>query len=62
MVGYIIGILGCFVFCDGVISIRLYLNTVDESGKRIQSWKYDHSVRLIRCAIGVFLMVVGATL
>jgi len=57
--GYLIGLMGLWLFCDGIISIRLYLNTKDETGKRIQSWKYDHSIRLIRCAIGLSLIVMG---
>jgi len=60
MISYLIGISGMWLFCDGFISIRVYLNTVDESGKRIQSWKYDHSIRLVRMLIGIFLMVAGA--
>ncbi|MBT9132884.1 MAG: hypothetical protein DDT33_01414 [Firmicutes bacterium] len=52
--------MGVWLLCDGLISIRLYLNTVDETGKRIQSWRYDHSIRLIRCAIGLVMIVIGA--
>ena len=59
-IDYIRGILGCFLFCDGVTSIRLYRNTFDESGKRIKAWKYDYPLRLIQCAIGIFLMIMGA--
>ena len=59
MINYILGLLGMWLLCDGIISIRLYLNTVDETGKKMQSWRYDHSIRLIRCAIGIFMMVVG---
>ena len=57
--GYSIGLMGMWLFCDGVISIRIYLNTVDETGKRIQNWRYDHSIRLFRMAIGLALMVMG---
>lgn len=56
---YIIGLLGMWFFCDGIISIRLYLKTCDESGIRIQSWKYDHSIRLIRCLGGIVLIIIG---
>ena len=59
MANYIIGLLGMWLFCDGIISIRIYLNTVDETGKRIQSWKYDHSIRLIRIIIGIALMILA---
>ena len=59
MLGYLVGLWGMWLFCDGLISIRLYLNTVDETGKRMQNWKYDHSIRVLRCLGGIFLMVVG---
>ena len=60
MSDYLVGLAGCWLLADGLISIRLYLNTVDGSGKRIQSWRWDHSIRLIRCCLGIFLMVAGA--
>jgi len=50
MINYIIGLAGMWVFTDGIISIRLYPQ---------QSWKHDHSIRVIRCAVGIFMMVVG---
>ena len=57
---YLIGLIGMWVFTDGLISIRLYLNTRDETGKRIQSWRYDHSIRVARCLCGIALMIIGA--
>lgn len=60
MINYFLGIAGTWLVCDGIISIRLYLKTCDETGKRMQSWKYDHSIRLIRCAIGLFVIVAGS--
>ena len=62
MIGHIMGLMGMWLFCDGIISIRIYLNTVDETGKRTQNWKYDHSIRLIRMLIGIALMVIGGYL
>jgi len=59
MTGYLTGLIGMWLFCDGIISIRLYLNTLDETGKRMQSWKYDHSIRVIRCLLGLVLMLLG---
>jgi uncharacterized membrane protein YuzA (DUF378 family) len=59
MISYLVGLAGMWLLCDGLISIRLYLNTVDETGKRIQNWKHDHSIRLIRCFIGLFLIIIG---
>lgn len=62
MMGYVIGLIGMWLFCDGIVSIRIYLNTVDETGKRIQDWKYDHSIRLVRMLMGVALMIIGGLL
>ena len=50
---YIIGLMGCWLFCDGWMSISIYL---DRPG---QSWKKDHSIRIIRCLMGIALMVMG---
>jgi len=58
-IGFILGILGsCFIH-DGLISIRLYLNAKDETGKRTQSWKSDHSIRVLRVIGGVIVMAIG---
>ena len=59
MTSYITGLMGCWLFCDGLISIRLYYNKLAETGGRKQSWKYDHSIRLLRCLIGIALMIMG---
>jgi len=58
-IGYFIGLWGMWTFCDGLISIRLYLNSKDETGKKAQNWRDDHSIRILRCLGGIFLMVVG---
>lgn len=59
MIPYIIGLIGMCVLGDGLISIRLYLNTPDETGKRLQSWKWDHSIRIFRCLCGIGLVAIG---
>ena len=59
---YIIGLIGMWIFTDGIISIRLYLNTLDETGKKLQCWKWDHSIRVLRCICGITLMVMGGLL
>lgn len=59
MIGYLVGLIGMWLFCDGIISIRLYLTAKDETGKRVQSWKYDHSIRLVRIICGILLMWFG---
>lgn len=59
MTSYIIGLFGMWLVCDGIISIRLYLKAKDETGKRVQSWRYDHSIRVVRIIIGIALMVLS---
>ena len=59
MLDYILGLAGMWIFTDGIISIRLYLKTPDETGKRLQSWKYDHSIRVLRCLVGILIMIIG---
>ena len=56
----ILAVFGCWLFCDGIISVRLYYNKLAETGGRKQNWRYDHSIRLIRMLIGISLMVIGA--
>ena len=60
MTEYLIGLMGCWLFCDGIISIMLYLKTVDHDGKRLQSWEFDHSIRIIRIIIGIVLMILAS--
>ena len=60
MADYIIGLLGMWVFSDGVLSILLYLKSADHSGKRLQTWRYDHIIRLARCLIGITIMILAA--
>jgi len=50
MIDYLTGLLGMWLACDGIISIRLYPE---------QSWLKDHSIRLIRIAIGIYMMIIG---
>lgn len=51
MISYIIGLMGCWLFADATVSIKLYWD---------ESWLSCHSIRLLRGVIGVFLMVAGA--
>lgn len=52
MLSYLIGIAGMWLFCDAIISIRLYYGT--------QSWLKDHSIRILRLMIALFLMIAAA--
>jgi len=53
MTGYFLGLIGCWLFCDGWMSISIYIN------REGQTWKKDHSIRIIRALLGVALMVLG---
>lgn len=57
---YLVGLCGLWLFTDGLISIRLYYGKLAEEGGRKQDWKRDHSIRLIRMVIGLFLVAVAA--
>jgi len=48
--GYTIGLLGMWLFCDAIISIKLY---------RHESWLSCHSIRIIRGLIGIALISIG---
>lgn len=50
MTGYIIGLLGMWLFCDAIISIKLYWQ---------ENWWSCHSIRVIRALIGIALMIMG---
>lgn len=59
MIGYIIGLIGCWIFSDGVYSWTLYLNAPSYEGSKKQTFTRDHWVRLLRCISGIILMVLG---
>jgi len=46
-----LAIIGTWLFCDGWISLSLYI------GRENQSWIKDHSIRIIRLVLGLFLMI-----
>jgi len=60
MSDYILGLLGMWILCDGIISIRIHYGKLAETGGRKQGWILDHSIRLIRIAIGIYMIVVAA--
>lgn len=51
---YAIGLAGMWLFTDGWFSLATYI------GRPEQRWLKDHSIRIIRMLLGVFLMVAGA--
>lgn len=59
---YLLGLLGMWVFSDGVLSWTLYLNTPSYEGSKKQTFKRDHWVRLVRMLCGIAIMIIGAML
>lgn len=55
---WVLGIGGCWLLSDGLISIFLYANSQSWRGTR-QSWAKDHWIRLLRCLIALAMMVSG---
>ena len=60
--GYFIGIIGCWIFSDAILSITLYLNAPSYDGSEKQTWAKDHWVRIIRGILGIVLMWMGSML
>lgn len=56
---YWVGIIGMWVFSDGLLSWILYRNKESYRGDR-QTFKKDHWIRLVRCVVGVALIIIGA--
>jgi len=62
MIGYVTGLIGCWILSDAVYSITLYLNAPSHDGLPRQTWKHDHWVRLLRGILGATLIYFGAIL
>ena len=56
---YWLGVIGAWIFSDGLYSILLYLNTLGHDGKRLQTWSRDHWIRVARMGLGLMLIVMG---
>ena len=56
MIAYFIGLLGMWVFADGVSSLWAYLPHKEET-----FWR-NHSFRIVRCLVGIALMIIGVAL
>ena len=56
---YLVGLVGCWIFSDAILSYTLYLNAPSYEGSPKQSWKRDHWIRGVRGLLGIWLMVVG---
>ena len=60
MSNYTIGLIGCWIFSDGILSWTLYLNAPSYEGSKKQNFKRDHWVRFVRILCGIALMILGA--
>jgi hypothetical protein len=56
---YWLGVLGTWIVADGISSLYNYTHGEKSNG---QSWIKDHSFRLVRCAVGIAVIIIGATL
>lgn len=59
MIGYILGLAGLWLITDAVFSIIV---TIRFNPQKVNSWKYDHSIRIIRCGVGIWLIILGGQL
>jgi len=50
---YLLGIFGTWLMADGIVSIKLY------HGKEGETWVGTHSIRLVRIAMAIAIMVMG---
>mgnify|MGYP001612036219 CR=1 FL=1 len=60
MANYVLGLIGMWIFSDGLYSIALYMNAPSFREGEKQSWKKDHAIRLIRIILGIVLIIMGA--
>ena len=56
---YAVGLMGMWIFSDGILSWTLYLNAPSYEGSERQTFLRDHWIRLIRILVGIALMVIG---
>lgn len=57
--GYFIGLIGMWIFSDGILSWTLYANAKSYGDVERQTFKRDHWVRLVRIICGMALVVLG---
>ncbi len=57
--GYWIGIIGCWLLSDGIISWNLYVNSATYNSDAKQTFRKDHWVRLVRIICAVILIAIG---
>ncbi len=61
MIIYSLGVVGTWLLSDGLYSIIVYWNK-PAYNDRIQTWRQDHWIRAVRCAIGLYLIIAGGLL
>jgi len=54
---YVTGCIGVWIFADGISSLWQYTRRERKDG---QSWLRDHSFRILRCILGIVLIIIGA--
>lgn len=59
MIAYSLGIIGCWILSDAILSYTLYLNAPSYEGSKKQTWQRDHWVRFVRGGMGVVIMIMG---
>ena len=57
MIGYYVGLIGCWMLADCVASLYTYTGN-NEKAKGQDFWR-DHSLRILRGILGIALMVIG---
>lgn len=58
LIAFSLGVIGAWLWSDGLYSIILYLNAPRFNGKK-QSWKTDHWIRCVRMGLGLILIGLG---
>jgi len=58
VMNYLLGVIGAWVFSDGLYSILLYLNKPAYHSRK-QTWKRDHWIRCCRMILGLILISFG---
>ena len=54
LIAYSVGMVGVWIFADGLSSLWYYLPKPEE-----HFWR-NHSFRLVRCGLGIYLIILGA--
>lgn len=57
--GYVIGLIGCWIMSDGILSWTLYANAKSYGDDERQTFLRDHWIRLVRIILGIALMWMG---